>query len=155
LEAPFSSEHLAFVGSFAFYEPLLLPYRLCLDAEWERDGTHQIQPRGKPFAVGEPRRYLPEDSVLTTLNDSQLSEVMSGTAYLHELGVVHGDLKGVTSATHDPVHHLTDRLTRQTFSLTTTVPPSLQTLVLRQCRLTSAQFPCPQLPFPLRERFVG
>jgi len=26
----------------------------------------------------------------------QLSEVMSGVAYLHELNVIHGDLKGVS-----------------------------------------------------------
>ena len=35
------------------------------------------------------------NSALTPPNVLQLSEVMSGAAYLRELGVVHGDLKGV------------------------------------------------------------
>ena len=34
-------------------------------------------------------------SQVQALNDVQLSEVTSGAAYLHDLGVVHGDLKGV------------------------------------------------------------
>ena len=37
------------------------------------------------------------NSVLTILNGPQLSEVASGVTYLHEFGIVHGDLKGVLS----------------------------------------------------------
>jgi len=33
---------------------------------------------------------------LLLIDDLQLSEVASGVAYLHELRVVHGDLKGVS-----------------------------------------------------------
>ena len=36
------------------------------------------------------------------LDHLQLSDVMSGAAYLHEAGVVHGDLKGVPSSIRDP-----------------------------------------------------
>jgi len=32
---------------------------------------------------------------LLFINRAQLSEVMSGVAYIHDLGIVHGDLKGV------------------------------------------------------------
>lgn len=35
------------------------------------------------------------DPVLAILNDFQLSGAISGVAYLHGLGVIHGDLKGV------------------------------------------------------------
>ena len=31
------------------------------------------------------------------INDPQLSEVTSGVAYLHELKIVHGDLKGAST----------------------------------------------------------
>lgn len=33
--------------------------------------------------------------MLMSINDSQLFEVASGITYLHDLGIVHGDLKGV------------------------------------------------------------
>jgi len=71
----------------------------------------------------------PTDSALTILNDIQLSGVTSGATYLHDLGVVHGDLKGVLSNVHNPSPRLADRLSRQTFSLTTMGPPDLGTLV--------------------------
>ena len=54
-----------------------------------------------------------------------------------------------------PIFRLTDQLNRRTFSSTTTVPLALQTLVSWWPRLTSTQFLCLQLPFPLRGRFVG
>jgi len=37
----------------------------------------------------------PSRSPLLLIDDLQLSEVASGVDYLHELKVVHGDLKGV------------------------------------------------------------
>ena len=61
--------------------------------------------------------------------------------YLHELGIVHGDLKGVSVDNCDFVICLAEFMNRRTFSLTTTVPPSLQTLVLQQFWLTSTQSP--------------
>jgi len=33
---------------------------------------------------------------LLFIDNPQLSEVTSGVAYLHELGIIHGDLKGVS-----------------------------------------------------------
>ena len=33
---------------------------------------------------------------LSLVNEFQLSEVMSAVAYLHELNIIHGDLKGVS-----------------------------------------------------------
>ena len=66
-----------------------------MDAKWECSRIYKVQSRGKPFAVGESAGCFPANSALTVLNGPQLSEVMSGVTYLHELGVVHGDLKGV------------------------------------------------------------
>ena len=45
---------------------------------------------------------------LTIPDDPQLSDVMSGATYLHELGIVHGDLKGVMSNIHNTFLYLTD-----------------------------------------------
>ena len=79
----------------------MFSYHLLLDEKRKRDGIYQVQSRGKPFAVGEPTHYVLLDSDLV-LNGLQLSEVMSGAAYLHDLGIVHGDLKGVLSIIRDP-----------------------------------------------------
>ena len=73
-----------------------------MDAQRERDGIHQVQYKGKPFAVGEPTYRFPTNFALTILNVLQLAEVMSGVVYLHELGIIHGDLKGVPQNIHDP-----------------------------------------------------
>lgn len=55
---------------------------------------------------------------------------MSGVAYLHELGIVHGDLKGVLfNIRVDFLYSFTDHLSRQMFSLMTTVSPASLTLV--------------------------
>ena len=89
----FAVTHLAnsnFVRSFVLHGSILFPHGLRLDGKWECDGIHQVQPRRKPFAAGEPTRYFPDP----VLNVPQLSGVMSGVSYLHDLGVVHGDLKG-------------------------------------------------------------
>jgi len=94
LEATVSPQHLTIVGSFCLHGSLELPHRLRLDAKRERDGVHQVQPGGKPFAVGEPIPCVAASSLII-LNRPQLSGIMSGATYLHELGVVHGDFKGV------------------------------------------------------------
>ena len=110
LEAPISPPCLAFVGSFCLRESLEFPYRLRLDAKRKRDGIHQGQSKGESFAAGEPIRRPSADSALTILNGIQLSEVAAGTSYLHDVGVIHGDLKGVLSSTRNPVFvSLTDR----------------------------------------------
>ena len=79
----------------------MFPYRLRLDAKRERDGVHQIKPRGEPFTVGEPACCSLLSSALTIPDDLQLSGVASGVTYLHEFGIVHGDLKGVLSNIHN------------------------------------------------------
>ena len=66
-----------------------------MDAKWECDGVYQVQPRGKPFAIGELIRCFLVVSTLTILRRLQLYGAMSGATYLHELGIVHGDFKGV------------------------------------------------------------
>ena len=95
LETPFSPQHLTIVGSFCLHGSPEFPHRLRLDAKWERNGVHQVQSRGEPSALGEPTRSLLADRALRISDAPQLSGVMSGAAYLHGLGVVHGDLKGV------------------------------------------------------------
>ena len=97
-----------------------------MDAKWECDGIHQVQSRGKSLSVGEPAHCFPTNSTLTIPGELQLAEVMSGATYLHELGVVHGDIKGVLQKL---VFCLTDRLSRQTSSLTTMALFALQTSV--------------------------
>ena len=82
-----------------------------MDAKWERDGVHQVQSRGKSLSVSEPAHCFPTNSTLTIPGELQLAEVMSGATYLHELGVVHGDLKGVLQNTHNSFFvSLTDRV---------------------------------------------
>ena len=100
-----------------------------MDAKWERDGVRQVESRGEPFAVGEPTPCFFAESSLTILNGLQLSEVMSGATYLHELGIVHGDIKGVPLDIPSPFFCLTDGLSRQIFLLTTVAPLALLILV--------------------------
>jgi len=52
-------------------------------------------PEANRLRLVSPAVRSPRDFMLIPLNDSQLSEVASGVAYLHELGIAHGDLKGV------------------------------------------------------------
>ena len=101
LETPVSPQHFAFAGSFHLHGSLVFPHCLRLDGKRGRDAIHQIQSRGKPFAVGEPTRYFLAGSDLTIIDNLQLSGVMAGTAYLHDLGIVHRDLKGVQSIIHN------------------------------------------------------
>lgn len=64
-----------------------------MDAQRKYYALRKVQSRGKPLAVGEPARCFVMISLLPTKN--QLSEVMSAMNYLHDIGIVHGDLKGV------------------------------------------------------------
>lgn len=72
----------------------LLPHSHSVDAQRKYFAARKIQYRGKRLAVGEPARCFVMNSLLPTRNP-QLSEVMLAMAYPHDLGVVHGDLKGV------------------------------------------------------------
>ena len=69
MEAPFPPQHLAAVGGFVLYGSLLLPHGVPLDAKWKRGGVHQVQSGRKPFAVGQPPRYFP-DQALSVLDGS-------------------------------------------------------------------------------------
>ena len=96
LEEPFPSQYLAVIGSFVLYSPLFLPNGLPLDGTWERCGICQIEPRRKSFTVGEPVHHFPAIPALSVPDcDPQLCGVVSGVIYLHEHGIIHGDLKGV------------------------------------------------------------
>ena len=74
----------------------MFPHSYAVDAEWKRDAVCNIKPRGEPFATGGFDHCFPVN-ILGFTTAIQLSEVASGVAYLHELKVVHGDLKGVRS----------------------------------------------------------
>ena len=50
------------------------------------------------------RRTLPV-SLYSDYDYPQLSEVASGVTYLHDLRIVHGDLKGVRHYILKPLHH--------------------------------------------------
>ena len=99
-----------------------------MDAQRECDGIHQVQYKCKPFVVGEPTYRFPTNFALTIRNILQLAEVMSGVVYLHKLGIIHGDLKGVPQNIRSPFF-LTNRLSRRISLSTTTVLLGLQTLV--------------------------
>ena len=93
LETFIPSEHLAFVGNFCVHGPMLFPHPHQVDARRECDAVRKLQSKGKSFEAGGPACCFLVVSHLFVL---QLSEVTSGVAYLHELKVVHGDLKGVS-----------------------------------------------------------
>ena len=96
LEGPFPSKYPAVIGSFVLYSPLFLPDGLLLDGKWEYCGIRQIEPRRKSFTVGESVRRLPTIPALSVPGcDLQLCGAVSGVIYLHEHGIIHGDLKGV------------------------------------------------------------
>ena len=75
------------------------PHGFCVLTEWMPNGNVMQYTRSNPEAnrlqlVG-PLAVSPRLPV-TIIKNIQLSEVMSGVAYLHELSIVHGDLKGVS-----------------------------------------------------------
>ena len=67
LEAPVPPQHLTVVGSLCLHGSPEFLHRLWLDAKWERDRIHQVQPRGKPSAVGKPIYYFLIDYILMLL----------------------------------------------------------------------------------------
>ena len=130
MEAPFPSQYLAVIRSFVLYRPLLLPNGLHLDGKRERCGIRQVEPTCKSFTTGEPICRFPANPALSVPNcNLQLCRVVSGVIYLHELGVIHGDLKGVCLDNCNPPLFLVDHASRQISSSTTMVRPSLRTLV--------------------------
>ena len=74
-----------------------------MEVKWKCYAVFEIQSRGKSFAIGElVCSFL--IILISLIKNLQLSDVMSGVTYLHDLGIVHGDIKGVrsTSLTHLP-----------------------------------------------------
>ena len=80
---------------------------------------------------------------------------MAGANYLHKLGVIHGDFKGVRLNSCSSLFRLVDRVSRRIYSWMTMGSPSLRTLVSRQFRSTSTRSLSPRLLFPLWEQSVG
>ena len=101
LETFIPSQHSSFIGCFAVRRPTLFLRPLRVDAQRKCDAIHEIKSCGKPFATGKSLSHHHSPRLPST----QLSEVMAGVAYLHNLGIVHGDLKGVslTSSTYIPL----------------------------------------------------
>ena len=130
MEAFIPPKHPSSAGSCYLHRPMLLPHSHQVDAQRERDAVRKKQPRDEPFTTGQIYYCFPIDFPLFITADPQLFQIASGVAHLHDLGIVHGDLKGVsllriynpgTSCLIDP--------SRQTSSLTTTVTLASQTLV--------------------------
>ena len=75
------------------------PQGFCVLTEWMPNGNIMQYTRSNPeanrFRLVSPLAVSPRFPV-TIIQNIQLSEVMSGVAYLHELSIVHGDLKGVS-----------------------------------------------------------
>jgi len=75
-------------------------------SDWMRNGNVMEYTKSNPevnrLRLVSPLADFSPIFVLMILHDRQLSGVMSGATYLHELGVIHGDLKGVrqTFTTH-------------------------------------------------------
>ena len=156
LEASFPFQHLAVIGGFVLYEPLFLPNGLFLDEKREHCGIRQVESGCKSSTTGEPIRHFPANPALSVPNcDPQLCGVVSGVIYLHELGVIHGDLKGVCLNSCNPRFRPADHASRQISLSTTTVPPSLRTSASQQFRSSSTRSLSPQLPFLLWGQSVG
>ena len=67
-----------------------------MEVKWKCYAVFEIQSRGKSFAIGElVCSFL--IILISLIKNLQLSDVMSGVTYLHDLGIVHGDIKGVRS----------------------------------------------------------
>ena len=54
-------------------------------------------PEANRLRLASPIIHSPWDSALINRDHPQLYEVASGVTFLHELGIAHGDLKGVSS----------------------------------------------------------
>ena len=91
LETFAPSKHFAIVGHFCVHGPTHLLHSLGVDAQRKCGAIRKIQSGGEPLATG--KLLSPYD--FSYLTSTQLSEVMAGVSYLHDLGIIHGDLKGV------------------------------------------------------------
>ena len=56
-------------------------------------------PEANRLRLVSPGVHSSRKLMFMSLDDLQLSEVTSGVTYLHELGIVHGNLKGVSHCT--------------------------------------------------------
>ena len=85
-----------------------------LDARWRPPPVHQKAPRcEQTFSCG----YPSATALCEVLTLYQLSDVADGLNYLHSLGVIHGDLKGVCERPRSRLPPYS-RLASQTFSWT-------------------------------------
>ena len=87
-------QHLASVGGFRSRKRALLLHYYRVDVQWKYNAVYKIQSQGKSFAIG--AFACCSLYSFSLVNGHQLSEVTSGVAYLHNLKIVHGDLKGVS-----------------------------------------------------------
>ena len=91
LEISIPSQHFVFVGGFRVRRFVLLLHSLRVDAQRKCDGIRKVQSEREPLKTG----GLLSPNYTSYSLSAQLSDVMAGTAYLHGLDIVHGDLKGV------------------------------------------------------------
>ena len=96
LEILVPSKRLAVFGSSCVCRPALPQHLHRVDAQWECGAVHKVQYKGKPLTTGEIICRFFDHSLIYRC--FELSEVMAGMAYLHGLKIVHGDLKGVSTA---------------------------------------------------------
>lgn len=87
-------KHPSFIGSLCLRGSIPFSNSHQVDVQWEYRTVYKIEPRGESVAAGQPYHYFTV-KFLPLLTCPQLFEVTSGVAYLHELRIVHGDLKGV------------------------------------------------------------
>lgn len=65
-----------------------------MDAWWKFEDLHQLETARKSGCPCEPPYTHLKQTVLIS---HQLGDIACGLGYLHSLGVIHGDLKGVSS----------------------------------------------------------
>jgi hypothetical protein len=93
VETPVPPEYSPFSGRYRLHGPMRFPHPYPMDAQRECDLLCEVQPKGKPIEIG--KLFSPGAVFPLFMTNLQLLEVASGVAYLNDLGIVHGDLKGV------------------------------------------------------------
>ena len=88
------------------------PQHFRIISEWMPNGNVTEYTKSNPevnrLRLASPAIRSPGNSTLIHLHNPQLYEVASGVTFLHELGIAHGDLKGVSPyVLHDLVVPLT------------------------------------------------